>query len=85
MQVHTPSNCYDVLRTVGSGFCGKVKLARASDGTLVAVKLVRRDAPVSARTELAALRRVSVHPNIVRVLDHVMRLSILKSRGTKVP
>jgi len=66
---------YDIYEEVGSGGMGIVYRARnRTDGTIVAIKVIRRDRLDSSeardrfRREVLAARRLS-HPNIVLLLD----------------
>lgn len=63
---------YELLKTIGSGSYGKVKMARdIRTGSFVAVKIMRKQDPKTGRdhlpaisNEISALRRLGTHPFI---------------------
>ncbi|HEY1556875.1 MAG TPA: protein kinase [Kofleriaceae bacterium] len=64
---------HEIVRPLGTGGMGEVYLARAADGTLRALKVVRADRATAQtagrfRREALALGRLH-HPGIVRILD----------------
>jgi len=65
---------HEILRPLGAGGMGEVYLARAQDGALRALKIVRGDREAAQQAasrfkrEVMALGKLQ-HPNIIRIID----------------
>ena len=82
---------YTCEKTLGSGISAKVKLARAQDGTRVALKVFDKTNPSNSAKALETLKHeVDVyknlsHPYMVRLLEFKDHAIKTKSDGTTVP
>jgi serine/threonine protein kinase len=78
---------YELYHTLGKGMSGKVKLAKAQDGTTVAIKLIFVDTMTSRskehlQREIKAMMDLQ-HPNIMQLRDVLANVMYTKKNGTK--
>jgi serine/threonine protein kinase len=82
---------YTCEKTLGSGISAKVKLARAADGTRVALKVFDKTNPQNSAKAIETLKNEADvyknlnHPYMVKLLDFKEHAIKTRSDGTQVP
>ncbi|KAJ3119735.1 hypothetical protein HK098_005201 [Nowakowskiella sp. JEL0407] len=65
---------YRLMKTIGKGESGKVKLAYSKSGVVAAIKLIKKDAVANASLPTKVMKEVSLmkkldHPNVVKLIE----------------
>lgn len=73
---------YMIIKTLGKGATSKVKLAKnCLTGQMVALKIIRPGKAYVFGTELDVLKRVSEHPNIIKLISYSNSSIYLRKSG----
>jgi len=70
---YTKCGSYTIIKTIGSGYHAKVKLAQTAEGQLCAIKVFKKDHALSANikalaNEIQILKEIN-HPNLVNLIE----------------